>query len=238
MNQNLLNTSKYALLLLLALSILKPLAPHIPLGNDLVAMFALCFQLYLPLWILRKQNANLADYGLYDYGLFSSLQKPDWKVLFSDAKLTLIVSLLVFIPYSIFYYFYQYHFATSHGMSLTFQLNWGDNFWQFLAINLLIVALPEEVFYRAFLQNKLLQAWPNRTFMFLVPFGRAIIITNIFFALAHFTGDFNLPRLLPFFPGLVFSALTYYSRAIWGTVLLHALCNVLSNVLNSSYTWS
>ncbi|MDA0712439.1 MAG: CPBP family intramembrane metalloprotease [bacterium] len=233
MNQKLLNTLKYALLLLLALSILKPLAPQLPLGNDLVAMFFLCFQLYLPLWLLRKQNANL-----YDYDFFSSQQKTNWKALLSDTKITLFVSLLVFVPYLVFYHFYQNYFATSHGMSLTFQLNWGENWWQLFAVNLLIVALPEEVFYRAFLQNKLLQAWPNRTFVFFMPLGRAIIATNLFFALAHFTGDFNLSRLLPFFPGLVFSALTYYSRAIWGTVLLHALCNVLSNVLNNSYTWS
>ena len=74
MNQKLLNTLKYALLLLLALSILKPLAPQLPLGNDLVAMFFLCFQLYLPLWLLRKQNANLADYGLYDYDFLDFLK--------------------------------------------------------------------------------------------------------------------------------------------------------------------
>jgi len=238
MKQKFQNTFFYAFLLLFLFSILKPIAPLFPLGYDVVAMIALCFQLYLPLWIIHREGASYQDYKLYFYGFFAKSQTKNWRGFLSDLGYFLSAIILTFTPYIFIYHLLLLNETSFNSQILTFNLTFPDNFFQMLIINTFIVALPEEVFYRSFLQTRLLKIWPNQRFLFLLPLGRSILITNLFFALAHFIGDFNYFRLLTFFPGLVFSFLTYYSKSIMGAVIYHALCNVLSAVLSSSYTWS
>ncbi|MES2504710.1 MAG: CPBP family intramembrane glutamic endopeptidase [Myxococcota bacterium] len=101
--------------------------------------------------------------------------------------------------------------------------------WGF-AINLLMIALPEEIFYRGFLQSRLLRVYRPIT---------AVLLVNLFFALGHFAGEYSLIRLLPFFPGLVFSWLVYKSNgSLLGATLYHALCNVFGEWLAESFRWS
>ena len=97
------------------------------------------------------------------------------------------------------------------------------------------VALPEETFYRGFLLTVFQSVWvPTKTLLG-VPFGRAVIVTNLFFALGHFIGEWNPMRFGPFFPGLIFAWLFNATGSIWGAVLFHALSNVFGEVLALGY---
>ena len=72
------------------------------------------------------------------------------------------------------------------------------------AIHLLGVALPEELFYRGYLQPKLCGLFTDRAIGRGFVWNHGIALAAGLFALAHFLGEYNPARLGPFFPALLF----------------------------------
>jgi uncharacterized protein len=102
---------------------------------------------------------------------------------------------------------------------------------------LLMVALPEEAFYRGYLQTKLERAFTGRKSGFKVA-GLpvlAIVLTSLVFAVGHVATIPNLGRLAVFFPSLVFGALRSRSGGIGAGLLFHAVCNVFSTALGHAF---
>jgi len=97
------------------------------------------------------------------------------------------------------------------------------------------VALPEETFYRGYLQPRLEALWPPKTLIFGALLGKAALISAALFALGHFLGEWNPLRLGPFFPALVFAWQRNKTGNIWGAIAYHGLCNILGEVLFSLY---
>jgi hypothetical protein len=104
-----------------------------------------------------------------------------------------------------------------------------------LLLQLLVVALPEEYFYRGYLQTTLERAWPAR--MKIGPFhlGPAIIVTSLLFGLGHFIIDLRPARLAVFFPSLLFGWLRDKSGTIVSCVVYHAACNLLVQAAAQHY---
>jgi membrane protease YdiL (CAAX protease family) len=106
----------------------------------------------------------------------------------------------------------------------------------FWAKNTFLIALPEELFYRGFLETRLERWWPTkRSTLFGIPLGRTVFVASALFALGHFLGEYNPARLGPFFPAFLFSALTRRSGSIAGAVAFHGLCNTFSYLLAAGY---
>jgi uncharacterized protein len=102
---------------------------------------------------------------------------------------------------------------------------------------LLMVALPEEAFYRGYLQTELEHAFAKRPYGVKViglPF-LAIVLTSLIFALGHVATIPNPGRLAVFFPSLVFGALRSRSGGIGAGLLFHAMCNVFSTALGHAF---
>ena len=100
---------------------------------------------------------------------------------------------------------------------------------------LLVVAVPEELFFRGYLQGRLEQRFvPSRTFLG-AAVGPASIISSALFAVGHVLVDLNPMRLAVFVPGLVFSWMRSRTGAIAAGALYHALCNVYSDVVHRSF---
>ena len=97
------------------------------------------------------------------------------------------------------------------------------------------VALPEETFYRGYLQPRLEAKWPPKTLIFGATVGRAAIVTAALFALGHFLGEWNPLRLGPFFPALVFSWQRNRTGSILGAISFHGLCNIFGEILFKLY---
>jgi uncharacterized protein len=97
---------------------------------------------------------------------------------------------------------------------------------------LLMVALPEEAFYRGYVQTKLARAMPRENFG--IPLV-AILITSAIFAIGHVATIPNPARLAVFFPSLVFGILRARTGGIGAGVLFHALCNVYSTALGHAF---
>jgi membrane protease YdiL (CAAX protease family) len=104
-----------------------------------------------------------------------------------------------------------------------------------LAGQLLVVALPEEAFFRGYVLSRLRAVWPPRRRLWGVPFGRAHVLSAALFALVHLVVVPHPARLMVFFPALVFAWLGERSRGALAPAVHHALCNVVLRVLQRCY---
>ena len=98
---------------------------------------------------------------------------------------------------------------------------------EFAGLQLLAVAMPEELFFRGFLLGLLEQRFPPRRRWRGGGIGLALVLSSLAFALVHLprTGD---PRqLMTFFPGLLFGWMRSSTRSVLAPTLLHASCNIL-----------
>jgi membrane protease YdiL (CAAX protease family) len=100
---------------------------------------------------------------------------------------------------------------------------------------LLVVALPEELFFRAYVQGRLEDAWPPRFRLFGAQVGGAWLVAAALFGLGHYLVTFEPQMLTRFFPGLVFGWMYARTRSILPGVIFHAACNLLMDVLASSF---
>jgi membrane protease YdiL (CAAX protease family) len=98
------------------------------------------------------------------------------------------------------------------------------------------VALPEETFFRGYLQPQLQQRFGAQQRLRGVPVGRGLGLTALCFALAHFIGEWQPARLLPFFPGLLFGWQRNVRGSVVGAIGLHAACNLFAQACLSAYT--
>jgi membrane protease YdiL (CAAX protease family) len=100
---------------------------------------------------------------------------------------------------------------------------------------LLAVALPEEAFYRGYLQSALDDAWPARMRIFGAAVGPSILVTSALFALGHLATEFHPNRLSVFFPSLLFGWLRAKTGGIGASVVFHAICNLFADYIARSY---
>jgi uncharacterized protein len=100
---------------------------------------------------------------------------------------------------------------------------------------LLVIALPEEAFYRGYLQTALEKDLNRGVSLFGARIGWGLVLTSAIFALGHLLTELNPARLAVFFPSLVFGFLRARTRGIGASVLFHAMCNLFSAYLIHSY---
>lgn len=113
-------------------------------------------------------------------------------------------------------------------------LRWPPDFALLAASQLIVVAVPEELFFRGYLMGRLEARWPPGRRLLGAPVGRAWLISSVLFALGHLLVDFNPQRLAVFFPGLVFGWMRAATGSLAAGAVYHALCNLLSDVLHTS----
>lgn len=100
---------------------------------------------------------------------------------------------------------------------------------------LLVVALPEELFFRGYLWTRLQGRWPARWRLAGAPLGWAWILSSALFAVGHVAVDLDPQRFAVFFPALVFGWMRARADSIVPGLTFHALCNLLSDVLYETY---
>lgn len=107
-----------------------------------------------------------------------------------------------------------------------------------LSGQLLVIALPEEAFYRGYLQTALDDVWQPRLRVLGAELGPGLVVTSALFALGHLCTEFNAARLAVFFPSLLFGYLRARTRGVGAGIVFHALCNVFASYLGQSYGFS
>lgn len=109
-----------------------------------------------------------------------------------------------------------------------------DRFLEWVIDQTFVVALPEEFFYRGYLQTRLRDAWPKGRLFFGARLGPAFWLTALLFALGHLA-IFEVWRLAVFFPALLFAWMRERSGSVVGAALFHAAANLLVQVLDASF---
>jgi hypothetical protein len=109
------------------------------------------------------------------------------------------------------------------------------DFGQMALAQLLVVALPEEYFFRGYLQTRLEVYWPARRRLAGAPVGLSVVVASALFALGHLLVDWNGLRLAVFFPALVFGWMRQATGSILAGVLFHAASNLVSEVLHGIF---
>ncbi len=120
---------------------------------------------------------------------------------------------------------------------------WGQHAGMLVALHLLtlvayhlfFVAIPEEFFYRGYVQTRLNELLPRRFIIAGIPFGHSIWITALFFAFGHSLVELQWWHFATFFPGLLFGLLREKTGGVIAGALLHAACNVMVNLQDTTY---
>lgn len=107
--------------------------------------------------------------------------------------------------------------------------------WLALLTQVLVVALPEEVFFRGYVQRRLRAVLPPRRTVMGVPFGAAHVLSALLFALIHLVALPAPSRLLVFFPGLLFAWLAERSDGVVAPTVHHALSNLMLRIAQRFY---
>jgi membrane protease YdiL (CAAX protease family) len=103
-----------------------------------------------------------------------------------------------------------------------------------VAAQLVVVALPEELFFRGYVQGRLEDALPPRRTVLGARVGWAWLIASAAFALGHYLVTFEPQMLTRLFPGLVFGWMFARTRSILAGTIFHAACNLIMAVLSAS----
>ena len=124
----------------------------------------------------------------------------------------------------------------------TFSLVYPGSVFDEVLGQLVVIALPEEAFYRGYLQSSLDRLWGSkpgalsRSFkLFGAQIGWSIPVTSAVFALGHLMTEPNPQRLAVFFPSLLFGWLRNKTGGIGAAILLHAMANIFSSTLARGY---
>jgi membrane protease YdiL (CAAX protease family) len=139
-----------------------------------------------------------------------------------------IVSLAVFVPYVFGHYLWEYW---NDGRAFDFRLPPG--LAREIVTQTLIVALPEEFFFRGYLQTQLDKVFDRPHTLLRARVGLGLPIAAAIFAICHV--PFGGPmRMIVFFPGLLYGWLRARTDTIVVPTLYHAASNVLMRVMVAS----
>ncbi len=108
---------------------------------------------------------------------------------------------------------------------------WGC-FAKYVAIQLVVVALCEEFFYRGLLLQLLEKALPPTRRILGGGIGWALVISAILFAVVHLPKGWDPRSLGTFFPGLMFGWMRSATGSILPGTIAHAASNIAIGLLN------
>ena len=185
-------------------------------GGALHALVGAVF-VFLPLLVLDRRGRPYDRYGM-------RLGRP-----LGDAAWALLFMAVAFVP-----------------VALIAPHVWGvaDRAWRLTLpagypgaalAHLVVVAGPEEFFYRGYLMGRLDDLFGARGRFLLLgaTVGPALFVQAALFALGHFAVDLDPARLAVFFPAIAFGWLKARRGGLVAPVLFHAASNIFMDVLRA-----
>lgn len=142
-----------------------------------------------------------------------------------ELVVAIAVCAAVFPPFVLGFYFWNQPVRP-------FELVPHSAFASYLMTQLVVVGLPEEMFFRGYLQGRLEDAFPGKLRLLGADISPAALLLSAgLFAILHFVVEVQPGRLAVFFPALLFGWLASLRGGIGAAVFVHAFCNLLSDLL-------
>jgi membrane protease YdiL (CAAX protease family) len=199
------------------------------LGSALVAVMFL----YLPVAVAWRRKEELEDYGFHAEPVRRGL-------------VTAGVAMLVIFPLFAAGYLAFVHVACGspelwplvagnvcpHYAGLA-GVHWPAWTWsdlEFCAVQFVVVALSEELFFRGMLLHLLEKRFPPRRRVLGGSIGVALVLSSLAFALVH-VPKYGPPAVVVFFPALLFGWARSSTGSILASTIMHGASNCLLMVL-------
>jgi membrane protease YdiL (CAAX protease family) len=191
---------------------------------------------------LRARGEDWPDYGVPLFGLRDA---RTWRAFGRGALVALAVAAVVFPAFAAGFWAYGEllpHLPQRVAAALApytgtprLALRLPDGLATLALVQLLVVALPEEMFYRGFVQTAWARRAPERGVTVLgARLGAGFLWTQLLFAAGHLV-VLEPWRLGTFFPGLLFGWLRARTGDVAAAVVLHALSNLFIATLEASF---
>jgi membrane protease YdiL (CAAX protease family) len=148
--------------------------------------------------------------------------------LVKDIKIVLLVLFIVFPLFIALNHIYQVIFFKHR---FVFGLREGIVFNIFH--HLIMVAIPEEIFFRGFIQSQMERAYQKGKIVGLITHSN--FMTSLLFAIGHFFINPQINRLAVFFPSLLFGYLREIRGNIYPSIVIHWLSNIIMYILLGMY---
>lgn len=184
------------------------------------------------LLVLRGDTDEIRRYGLSLGGLTEPVALEPRRILREAGRAigwALLLALIFFPP---FWIGYRAYWHVDHGFVWSLPADYPSR----ALGQLLVIALPEEAFFRGYLQSALDGAWADRRRRILgAELGLGWLVSAFIFAVGHVLTIPHVSRLAVFFPALLFGWLRARTGGIGAGVLFHAMCNLFSAALARGY---
>ncbi len=182
-----------------------------------------------------------AHYGLALGGLMEPHRLSVARVLRETGRAFVTATLVAAVIFPPFWLGFLFWYGPSASFSLEQAFVWEGTsapltwLFEMSLWHVLGVALPEEAFFRGYLQTSLEDRWPATWRLGPLSMNFAIVVASIIFALGHLATEPHPARLAVFFPSLLFGVVRGTSGGIGAAVFLHAQCNLFSQFLGQGY---
>jgi uncharacterized protein len=181
--------------------------------------------------VLRHDELTVRAYGLSLGGVLEPV-KIDVARGARDAAIAIGWAVLFMaITFPPFWLSYRFWWHPRHA----FVLRLAPSMFDEIAGQLVVIALPEEAFFRGYLQTSLDRAWRPRWRVLGAEVGPGLLVSAAIFAIGHVLTIRHPARLAVFFPALLFGWMRARTRGIGASVLFHASCNLFSATLGRGY---
>ncbi|MED5372551.1 MAG: type II CAAX endopeptidase family protein [Myxococcota bacterium] len=181
--------------------------------------------IYAPVWVCRLRGVDSYAYRL-SVPAFS-----DWRAWLGALKEAGLWTLLFLVPYLPLYHLWTTQvFGKQFGAGAI-----PPELGTLLLYQVFFVAIPEEFFYRGWMQTRLNELFERRFQIFGIPFSHSLWITSLFFAFGHSVVTFQWWHFAIFFPSLLFGLIRERTGSVLAGAFFHAACNVLVVVLDHWY---
>lgn len=197
---------------ILALRVTQSLENAGVISGQVSALMTALFLLYVPILIYLKKGEKVTyfDQSLGDLG--------------RSLNAFLILSLILFSAALLVNQAYQSYF-----IGVTYQPGHFLKPVGFFFSQVVMIALPEEFFFRGYLLGRFNQVFGKSRRLLGVAVGPGLILVSLIFAVSHSLISFAPWHILIFFPALAFGWLREKTGTLTAPVLFHAACNVFSH---------
>ena len=176
---------------------------------------------------IRRDDGDARTWGISLGGLLDRDRISIPRLLRDTAVALLWAAAFAAVLFPPFYFGYRGFWHPARPFAFRLPVSVVDE----LAGQVFVIALPEEAFFRGYLQSALDAAWPPRWRVLGAALGPGWLVSASIFAVGHVLTAPSPARLAVFFPALVFGYLRARTGGIGAGVAFHAACNIYSATL-------
>jgi len=192
--------------------------------------------MYAPVVVCRMRGVDSWDYPL---ALPAFRDRAAW---LDAARLALVTIAVIVLPWLVAYHAWQTTLFPmildaigAHSPDWHYRGTWPRQMGLLVGYHLFFVAIPEEMFYRGYVQSRFDEVFPRKWRILGADLGWGWIFAALLFAFGHSLVSPQWWHFATFFPGLAFGWMRQRSGGIVAGALFHAWCNVMVTTLDTLY---